>query len=76
MQVGARAEAAEEKLERRIEELQAEHKEVITVMSTNAAASLEVRVSLVANKPGTYSAYNTSLCSAVAGCLPYSLRFL
>lgn len=43
VQVGARAQAAEEKLEKRIEELQAEHKEVIAVMTTNAAASLEVR---------------------------------
>lgn len=42
VQVGARAQAAEEKLEKRIGELQSEHKEVITVMTTNAAASLEV----------------------------------
>jgi hypothetical protein len=41
-QVGARAQAAEEKLEKRIAELQCEHQEVITVMTTNAAASLEV----------------------------------
>lgn len=41
-QVGARAQAAEEKLEQRIDELQSEHKEVITVLTTNAAATLEV----------------------------------
>lgn len=42
VQVAARAHAAEEKLEKRIGELQYEHKEVIAVMTTNATASLEV----------------------------------
>lgn len=41
-QLGARAEAAEQKLQTRVQELQAEHEELAALLRTNAAASLEV----------------------------------
>lgn len=44
-QLGARAEAAEQKLQTRVQELQAEHEELAALLRTNAAASLEVQLS-------------------------------
>lgn len=44
-QLGARAEAAEQKLHTRIQELQAEHEELAALLRTNAAATLEVCLS-------------------------------
>lgn len=48
-QLGARAEAAEQKLQTRVQELQAEHEELAALLRTNAAASLEVLFSASAH---------------------------